>query len=82
MVLDETTILNFRYLTGRHNLNITQNYYLIPLHGITGAAAATLVSFAIAGYLSHAFFGKTRGNFIRLTNSFFPVRILNAKGNR
>ena len=63
-------------------VNVTLNYYLIPLHGITGAAAATLVSFAIAGYLSHALFGKTRGNFIRLTNSLFPVRMLNVKGNR
>jgi len=62
--------------------NVTLNYYLIPLHGITGAATATLVSFAIAGYLSHALFGKTRGNFIRLTNSLFPIRMLNVKGNR
>ncbi len=62
-------------------MNITLNYYLIPLHGIIGAAIASLVSFAIAGYLSQALFGKTRGNFIRITNSLFPVRIFNPKGN-
>ena len=61
--------------------NITLNYYLIPLHGVTGAAIATLVSFAIAAYFSQALFGKTRGNFIRLTHSLFPVRMLNAKRN-
>ena len=61
--------------------NITLNYYLIPLHGVTGAAIATLVSFAIAAYFSQALFSKTRGNFIRLTHSLFPVRVLHAKRN-
>lgn len=62
--------------------NIILNYYLIPLHGITGAAAASLVSFAISGYFSQALFEKTRGNFIRLTDSLFPVRMFNVKRNR
>lgn len=62
--------------------NVTLNYYLIPLYGVSGAAAASLLSFAIAGYLSQALFGKTRGNFMRLTSSLFPVRILDAKANR
>lgn len=62
--------------------NIALNYYLIPLYGISGAAASSLLSFAIAGYLSQALFRKTRGNFIRLTSSLFPVRIPDAKKYR
>lgn len=62
--------------------NIILNYYLIPLHGITGAAAASLISFAISGYFCQALFKKTRGNFFRLTDSLFPVRMFNVKRNR
>jgi O-antigen/teichoic acid export membrane protein len=62
--------------------NVVLNYYLIPLHGVTGAAVASLVSFAIAGYFGQALFGKTRGNFIRLTDSLFPVRMFSVKRNR
>jgi len=62
--------------------NIILNYYLIPLYGITGAAAASLISFAISGYFCQALFVKTRGNFFRLTDSLFPVRMFNVKRNR
>lgn len=50
-------------------INIVLNFLFIPTWGITGAAAATLVSQFFVGYFSLLLFEKSRGNFILMTNS-------------
>lgn len=62
--------------------NITLNLYLIPLYGVTGAAVATLISQAVAAYFCQALFAETRSNFIRITHSFFPIRLSNNREKR
>ncbi|EWH04887.1 hypothetical protein AT00_17140 [Pseudoalteromonas lipolytica SCSIO 04301] len=41
-------------------LNVTLNYFMIPIYGVSGAAFATLLSHFIALFLSNLFFKKTR----------------------
>lgn len=48
-------------------LNILLNLILIPRYGINGAAIATVISYAVAGYFMNALFKATRKNFYRLT---------------
>jgi O-antigen/teichoic acid export membrane protein len=50
-------------------LNISCNYWLIPIYGIKGAAFATLVAQGTVGFLSLSFFKKTRNNFLLAANS-------------
>ena len=49
--------------------NIVLNIILIPKYGINGAAIATIISYAISGYLMMAVHKKTRINFINLSKS-------------
>jgi O-antigen/teichoic acid export membrane protein len=44
-------------------LNISCNFWLIPIYGIKGAALATMVAQVTVGFLSLSFFIKTRHNF-------------------
>ena len=50
-------------------LNISCNYWLIPIYGIKGAAFATLVAQGTVGFLSLSFFKKTRHNFLLAVKS-------------
>jgi polysaccharide transporter, PST family len=59
-------------------INIILNLYLIPLYSGFGAAIATVISYAIAGYFVFFFYAKTRTIFSILSNSIlFPWRNLN-----
>jgi O-antigen/teichoic acid export membrane protein len=63
---------NFMQLALYRNLygvivNIGLNIWLIPIYGVIGAAIATLVSYAIAGYFFDFFFEKTRKSFYQKT---------------
>ena len=51
-------------------LNISCNYWLIPIYGSKGAAFATLVAQVTVCFLSLSFFKKTRHNFLMAANSF------------
>ncbi len=53
-------------------LNISCNFWLIPIYGIKGAVFATLISYFIVAYVSLGFFKKTRGNFWTVTCSLNP----------
>ncbi len=59
-------------------VNIILNYYLIPIYGIMGAAVATLISYAIAGFF-YDFINKcTRETFyIKLNSICFCLKIKN-----
>lgn len=54
-------------------INIVLNYILIPIMGIKGAAVATLISQAFAGYLCLFFWRRTRYMFIAITKSIFFI---------
>ncbi|MDN3389218.1 MULTISPECIES: flippase [unclassified Pseudoalteromonas] len=61
-------------------MNILLNYFLIPSFGITGAAWATLISYAISGYLILWFHCKTRPMAEIMTKTTtFPYRVLKKK---
>lgn len=52
--------------------NVTLNWILIPLMGITGAAIATIISYAISAYISIPFFHGQYRNFTIATKSLIP----------
>lgn len=55
--------------------NVCLNYFLIPAHGGIGAAYATLISYATAGFLSLGLYGKTREVFAQMAMALLaPVR--------
>ena len=54
-------------------INILLNYFLIKNFGIIGAAYATLISYAIAGFFYDIFSKKLRNNFYLKLNAFFLV---------
>ena len=61
-------------------INIVLNYILIPIHGIYGAAFATLVSQSTASYLFNMTNKKLRYTFLLQTNAFLlPFRKLGVK---
>jgi O-antigen/teichoic acid export membrane protein len=62
-------------------LNILLNLVLIKTMGLVGAAIATLVAYAFAGYISFFFLEKTRGMFVSMTRAFNPIRILKEFNN-
>ena len=51
-------------------INITLNWYLIPVYGIKGAAFATLITQIFVAYLFLIFFRSTRYNFWTVTSAF------------
>lgn len=58
-------------------INILLNIILIPTYAGVGAAIATIISYAMASYLSLFFYNKTRPIFWMMTRSFaFPIRYL------
>jgi len=57
-------------------INIAVNVVLIPRMGAMGAAIATLVSYATAGFFSLALHRRTRPVFIQMARSLlWPLRI-------
>jgi len=71
-------------------LNISCNFWLIPIYGIKGAVYATLISYFIVAYASLGFFKKTRRNFWTATYSLnlyavfrrvYDDKIINEKNN-
>ncbi|MDT8365181.1 MAG: flippase [bacterium] len=55
--------------------NIAFNFLLIPIYGIYGAAVATLLSYAMASYISLAFYRRTRSVFWMMSRSMIsPIR--------
>ncbi|MGX5173624.1 flippase [Aliikangiella sp. IMCC44653] len=65
----------FRNLIGAI-VNISLNFYLIPTLGIWGAALATLISYAFAGFLYDLSSNKLRSQFILKLTSFFYIHTL------
>jgi O-antigen/teichoic acid export membrane protein len=57
-------------------VNIALNLWLIPLQGATGAAIATVVSYAISGYVLDAFSAKTRPIFVAKTRAMLLIPLL------
>lgn len=56
--------------------NVLLNLWLIPLYQGMGAAIATLISYAIGGYLFYLIIPDTRKNAVRMTKALLlPVRI-------
>ena len=56
-------------------VNVGLNFLLIPLYGGLGAAYATLISYAVASYISLSLHSKTRPIFLMMTKSIlFPYR--------
>lgn len=56
-------------------INVGMNYILIPRYAGLGAAWATLISYAVSGYVSSVFWMKTRNNFIQLSLALaLPLR--------
>ncbi len=51
-------------------LNIVLNYFLLPIYGIKGAAAATVIAFAFSGIFGYAFFKQTWPIFILQLKAF------------
>jgi O-antigen/teichoic acid export membrane protein len=56
-------------------VNIILNFILIKEYGINGAAAATLVSMFVAGYISYAFYEKSIVIFKIMTKTLFLINI-------
>jgi O-antigen/teichoic acid export membrane protein len=67
---------SFRLIIGAI-INIVLNVYFIKYYGLIGAAYATLISYAISGYIYNMFFKKTFKNFIMQTTAI--VNIFNIK---
>jgi O-antigen/teichoic acid export membrane protein len=55
-------------------VNVLLNLVLIPKYGVSGAAVATVISYAIAAYLMNFFFEATRSNFYRLSRSLVSFK--------
>ncbi|MEL7532643.1 MAG: flippase [Bacteroidota bacterium] len=62
-------------------VNIGLNWWLIPEIGIKGAAISTLISQALASYLSYAFHPQTRELFKMMSRSIFLIPLIKAKAN-
>ncbi|WP_349676625.1 MULTISPECIES: flippase [unclassified Methylophaga] len=57
-------------------INIILNFSLVPVYGIGGAAFATLISYAVAGFFFDFFTKKTRVTFyMKLKAFFFKVNL-------
>lgn len=54
-------------------LNIFINVYFIEWYGLKGAAYATLISYAVSGYLVNALFSKTKINFKMQSKAFLHI---------
>jgi O-antigen/teichoic acid export membrane protein len=52
-------------------LNILLNFLLIPLYGISGAAIATIISYAFSSFIVLFFWKKTRVSFFQILKSPF-----------
>jgi len=57
-------------------LNISCNFWLIPIYGIKGAALATIISYSTVAYFSLGCFRKTRKTFWTATSSLNPHAVL------
>lgn len=57
-------------------INVVLNLIFIKKFGLLGAAYATLISYAISGYLVNALFTKTRINFVLQSRSILNVLYL------
>jgi len=57
-------------------LNVFMNLWFIPEYGAKGAAMATLISFAVAGYLFDLSSSRTRMVFIQKTRAIFVIFFL------
>jgi PST family polysaccharide transporter len=55
-------------------VNIALNFWLIPLHGVLGAAWATVASQVLAGFLFDLLQSETRPMFFMKLNSMNPLR--------
>jgi O-antigen/teichoic acid export membrane protein len=59
-------------------VNVLLNFVFIPMYTGTGAAIATIISYATASYFSLLFYKKTRPIFFMMTKSLLsPFRYLN-----
>ncbi len=57
-------------------VNVSLNYFLIPLWGIEGAAVATLISQAMASYFGYLLSPKTHEVFYMQTRSLFGISLV------
>ena len=56
-------------------INISLNFFLIPIFGALGAAIATLISHSFAAWILAIFFKDTRHSFFMVLNSLNVIRI-------
>ena len=66
-------IYSFIYLGVALIVNVTLNYYWIPLFGIVGAAYATVISQCVAVLIAPAMFKKTRTSSLMILKSILLV---------
>jgi O-antigen/teichoic acid export membrane protein len=61
-------------------INVVLNFTLIPQYGIQGAAIATLISQAVAAYVSDLFNHKTKSVFFMKTKSLYLYNVVIKRG--
>jgi polysaccharide transporter, PST family len=69
-VTEGLTHLSFRRTVMGAIINVVLNFFLIPVYGGVGAAIATVISQAVASFLSNAFHSKSRRIFKLQLKSF------------
>lgn len=57
-------------------VNIILNLLLVPQIGVIGSAWATVIAYALSAYLLFALFPHTRKNFLWMTKSLNPVKMI------
>ena len=69
LMIENLTIFNFATTGLGAITNIVLNLYLIPLYQGVGAAIATIISYAVAGYISCIFYPAMRKTGLMLTKA-------------
>lgn len=75
-LIENLQYLNFYRTAIGAIVNISLNFYLIPLYGAYGAAIATVISYGIAAYILDGFSSKTRVLFIAKSRAIFLLPYL------
>lgn len=69
LVAENKALISFWNTAAGAFSNIVLNLFLIPRFGIMGAAIATVVSYALAGYIMLYFWDTTRAHWFNITTS-------------
>lgn len=73
LMSENLQILDFWRIVSAALFNIVLNLLLVPLYGITGAAAATFLSYMFLAYFFDLLIPKTREAFLLKTRAFFKI---------